>query len=394
MKRTFFASAAAVTTLLFGIALPSANAQPAEFVVNSGITVLASTATSQSKKERREIRKAKRTADRNAQRNRQRHGDDRAASSSRGRSHSNDRASRGSRGNNRERGNVRSHRSDRDSQAHSRNNSRTHRDRAHSRSYDRSHNRERRHHDRRDRHNRHDVHFGVGFGGVHLDVHSDSHRRHARSHRRNSTHHYYRPRPHYRSYANYYPYTRPVIVEREVVVIEREPVYETRVIVERPRATRVPGYRAWDYLIHGESQRALTSFSKLAQADLDVGMHKLGFGFSALATGDLRNAAHGVRRAFEFEPARVSDGPGTDGFAKLVAELRAGVEHRIENDRSLTADHWFLSAAMAFYDRDYDNAKYAVTAARNLGDDSRGLHELEKMIEGKINYELQMQQNR
>lgn len=398
MKRTFIIAASSLGLLFVGAGLPVANASSTPALLNAGTALLASTATAQSKQERREIRQMQKAADRRERANQQNHSgssNTQARSGNSDRNRGSDRADRNRGGNDRHasRGNSRSYRNDshdrgrsyRDHDSHSRYRS--------SSSYRNNSRYSDRHHDD----HRSGVHIGIGSSGVHFGVHSGSHGHHTYSHRSyghssrghssySRPYRYYQPRTYYRPY---YTYSTPVI-QREVVVIEREPVVRERVIVRRPTASSVDGLRGWDYLIHGESARALSYFSDVCQTYYDAGLPKLGFGFSALAKGDLRNGAHGIRRAFEFDADGVSDGPAVAEFDQLVAELRAGVEHRIETDGHVTSDHWFLSAAMAFYDRDYHNAKYAIDAAKNLGDSSRGCVALAQMIDGKIAYEASM----
>jgi len=258
------------------------------------------------------------------------------------------------------------------------------RDRRHTSSrHSNSHNRHSSHRNSRhgSHHNSHHssgIHIGIGGGDIHFGVHS-------------SGTHRYRNRSYYESY-------RPpptTYVEREIVVIEREvPVREA--YVERPVYDYdVSAGRGWDYLIHGESRRAYVFFSELAQSRFNDARPKLGFGMSALAEGDIRNAAHGLRRAFEFDANAVSDGPGVIGFGDLVIDLSASVEAHIGRGSTggaggavVTADHWFVSSALLFFKGDYDGASYSLESAKSLGDRSIGLVELETMIEAKRNYSL------
>ena len=106
--------------------------------------------------------------------------------------------------------------------------------------------------------------------------------------------------------------------------------------------------------------------------------------FAQLADGDIRNAAHGIRRAFEFEPNVVAEGPGVSCFDGLVGEFAASLERRIDRGLPMTEDHWLVRGALLYYQGEYEDAMYALQAAKDAGDESRGRKALDRLIAEKL----------
>ena len=249
----------------------------------------------------------------------------------------------------------------------------------------------------RDTHRSHSgVH--VDIGGVHIGVGS-SHRSYdrSRSYTRNrsygNTRSYSRSRsystcpppvyhrPSYDPYV-YRPVYAPTVVKKEVVVVEREA--PTRTVYTPSSNHDVRGLRGWDYLVHGERERAQAFFADLASRYSNEGIPKLGFAMSAFENGDIRNAAHGIRRAFEFDPSVVAEGPGVSGFQSLVGSQLAELRRGIDKGYNITADHWTVNAALQYFAGDYEGAMYSAGSAKAAGDHSRGFKVLELLINEKV----------
>lgn len=380
MRFSLASTFALAITLLVGVPAPIATASTGAIAGN--LATAAASAALAGNNDRRAARQAQRAADRARKHNQ------RVTSADRGRVHaSGDRGnSRG--GAQRDRGHDRRGSAHRGGHSRHRDSVRTHRRHSNHTSHHSRH-RDRRHHSyssyKKDKHDS-GVHISIG-SGIHFGAHSRHydrrHRYYDRSHRYH--HRRYTASPHYYDYYRQSRYYTPR-VEREVVIIEKEHdySYDDDKGYKGPTNYELRGVRGWDYLLHHEIDRAKRYFAELASTHEDAGLPKLGFGFAHLADGNIRNAAHGIRRAFEFDPYIVEKGPGVHGFEGLVDEFAASLEKRVDRNLTMTEDHWFVRAALLYFQGEYTNAMYALESAKGAGDHSRGLKALDALIQEKI----------
>ncbi len=138
----------------------------------------------------------------------------------------------------------------------------------------------------------------------------------------------------------------------------------------------------WTLLAEGHSREALLWFARQATNNPRAGQPKVGYALVVAADGNLSRGVWAMRRAFRLNGETLVYMVLDEPLRKPVGELINAYESASPDSVGL-ADSAFMRAALNYLIGRYDSANKLAREARNAGDTSAGLEQMEEMLTGR-----------
>ncbi len=188
----------------------------------------------------------------------------------------------------------------------------------------------------------------------------------SRSYRRNR---YNYPSSRYRQYRGPYTLTVPSSIK----------VYGESNTQQTPN-TEYSGINssAWQTLAQGKYSAALNTFAREAQSHPNSGVPKAGYALAIASSGNLKKGVWALRRAFRIDPDSLH-------YLNLDEKNHSLIDHLIGQYSAQRSDsdvdQAFMESALNYLKHDYPSAKKSIANARQYGDDSPSLTNLQRLID-------------